>query len=203
MKITIFVLINILFFAVSTIFSQVSPIPVTDAEMRDSISVRSRTLELERIKRDANKVNLSKSTIAREMNFAEVKKDFEKIQNLQFEIIKAYTTGKQINYKAIQTSSLNMKKSAAHLESILFISETNGSENKKEENSNQNSKTIKELIIELDAQVGEFVSNELFRNKLIVDIEIAEKAHFNLLKIQQLSEQLSKMSAEVDNSHSK
>ena len=61
MKKTIFVLFASLF-SFSAIFAQVSPTPVINNEIRDISSVRRRSMELERVQKEANQVNYEESS---------------------------------------------------------------------------------------------------------------------------------------------
>jgi soluble cytochrome b562 len=177
------------------------PTPIAESDLRDN-TIRMRSVDLERVKRDADKMRSGDHPRDRELNFAEIKKDFEKIQKLQFEIIKAYTTGKNIEYNAIESSALNMSKSAIRLESTLFFNKLDDKDETSKEKKDKK-KTIKDLIVELDNQLGEFVSSEMFQNTSVVNIEISDKAQLNLLKIKRLSEQLSKMAAEAKSGEQK
>ena len=98
-KIIFFGITNLLFIS-SIVVAQI-PNPVADTEMRDGSSIRRRSIELERVKRDAVKLRPTEDSTERTIKFAEIKEDFENIQKLQSEIVKAYTTGKNINYEKI------------------------------------------------------------------------------------------------------
>lgn len=172
------------------------PAPVTETEIR-SDSLKMRSTQLERIKRDANKPRPRESSKEKEIRFAKIKKDFESIQKLQNQIIKAYTTGKEINYKKIDKSSAKIKNDALRLEENLFgLKRTDkGLKNLKQVSDKQ--KNVRDLIILLDNALGNFVGSPIFNNLKVVDLEQSKKARLELRKIirisQSLSEQAKKM----------
>src|SRR5687768_8936937 len=85
----------------SSVFAQVAPPGAGDTDLRDN-SVRSRSNEIERIKRDADKT-APDSPMNSEIDakYPEIKEDFEGMQISQAAIIKAYSTGDNIDYKQI------------------------------------------------------------------------------------------------------
>jgi cell fate (sporulation/competence/biofilm development) regulator YlbF (YheA/YmcA/DUF963 family) len=167
------------------LLAQISPTPVINNEIRDGSSVRSRAIELERAKRDANKVIIkdSKELAAK---FAEIKEEFEDIQKLQATIIKAYTTGKAIDYAKIANSAAEMHKKSLKLNENLF----NPSPTKTEEKKDQKPKSVRDLIVDLDNAIGKFIGSPLFSNNKIVDSKTSEKAQTDLQNIIELSEKL-------------
>lgn len=177
----------------ASICAQVSPNPVADMEVRDSNSIRMRSLEIERVKRDASKPHLTETSQEAETRIARISDDFEAIQKLQSSIVKAYTTGKTINYKRIRESAGEMRRRAVRL-GVNFFS-TNA-ETVNEENRRTQSPAlddVKDLVVELDEAVGAFVTSPVFE-KAVVDSRLLEKAQLDLVKIVLLSGRLSHIS---------
>jgi cell fate (sporulation/competence/biofilm development) regulator YlbF (YheA/YmcA/DUF963 family) len=188
---------KIIFFGVTNLvllspiaFAQV-PNPVADNEMRDGNSIRRRALELERVKRESNKLKPRESTKEQEIKFAEIKEDFENIQKLQGEIIKTYTTGKKINYEKISQSAAEMTKKTVRLDANLFDSKIEVTV-KNKDSENAKPKKVRELIIELDKVIGVFVGSPVFKNTKLVDEQSSEKSRLDLEKIFKLSDTLSR-----------
>ena len=170
------------------------PRPVVETEIRDN-SIRMRSAELERIKREADKPNLE-SNAEREIRFARIKENFENIQKLQDEIVKIYTRSKKIDYGKISNSAANITKNSFRLGETLFgekLKKTN--ENKPEENNEP--KKVTDLIVALDNAIGDFVSSPIFKNKQTIDRKISEKAEEKLREIIELSDALAKESAKL------
>ncbi len=188
MKLIIFGAFNFLLFALPSVFAQI-PNPVADIEIRDGSSIRRRSLELERVKRESNTTYPTESAEEQRIKFAQVKEDFESIQKLQTEIIKAYTTGKSINYEKIHDSAAEITTKARRLDENLFDSRQN---QKVKDVKNIRPKSIRDLIIELDNSIGKFISSPIFKNTKIVDLEISAQTRIDLEKLLVLSEILSK-----------
>lgn len=187
MKLIIFGVFSFLLLALSSTFAQI-PNPVADIEIRDESSLRRRSLELERVKREGNTINPAGASKEQQIKFAQVKADFESIQNLQTAIIKAYTTGKRINYEKIHDSAAEMTNKARRLDENLF----GAKQNQKIKVENAKQKSIRDLIIELDNSIGKFVSSPIFKDTKLVDLETSQKTRIDLEKLLTLSEILSK-----------
>lgn len=179
-----------LFFLSSIVGAQV-PSPVADSEMRDGSSIRRRSIELERVKRDSNKLSptedLSESTI----KFTETKEDFENIQRLQNEIVKAYTNGKRINYEKISASAGEMTKKAVRLHANLFNAKVEQFD-KNETVENAKLKSVRNLIIHLDKAIGNFIGSPMFKNTKLIDSQTSEKSELDLEILMKLSDALSR-----------
>jgi cell fate (sporulation/competence/biofilm development) regulator YlbF (YheA/YmcA/DUF963 family) len=190
MKSTIFGVFGLLFFT-SAICAQISPNPVIETEIRDSSSMRRRSLELERVKRESNNATRQELTKEQIVKFAEIKEDFENIQKLQNEIVKTYTSGKKINFRKIDDVAAEISKKALRLDANLFRSESDKRPKTKSKDEVA-TKSVRDLIIELDDAIGNFVSSPVFTNNKLVDTKISEKSQIDLQKIIKLSENLSK-----------
>jgi hypothetical protein len=190
MKSTIWCVAGVLFFT-SAIFAQISPHPVIEAEIRDNTSIRMRSMQLERVKRESTEVVPEEPSKERIAKLAEIKEDFENIQKLQNEVVKAYTTGKKINFGKIDDSAAKISKKALRLDANLFGAESD-KWSKTKNNDDVGTKSVRDLIIELDDAIGNFVSSPIFTNNKLVDSKISEKSQIDLQKIIKLSETLSK-----------
>src|SRR5262245_12851324 len=84
-------------------------------------NIKDRSMELERIKREADKpTRKNEPTAADTARFEEIKEDFENIQRLQDEVLKAYTTTKDVEVKTIAAKAEEINKRASRLASNLF-----------------------------------------------------------------------------------
>ena len=117
----------------SNIYAQVTPPGAGDKDLRDN-GIRMRSVEIERIKREANKGGAQDSLINVEIEskFKQIKEDFEGIQISQAAIVKAYTTGSKIDYALIETSAKGVNKSAKRLDRSIFVEEIEIKDSKKE-----------------------------------------------------------------------
>ncbi len=192
------IILSILVILAASTFSNVfgqreTPGGAGDKNLGDD-GIKLRSAEIERIKREADKSNASSfAPINTEIKakFPQIKEDFESVQLLQAAIIKAYTTGKTIDYGMIETSAEGINKKAKRLDANLFASKIE----KKSDNSKAKQtkiKSVKVLIVELDNSIGSFVSSKIFGNINVVDPVVALKTRTDLVNIMDLSGQLSK-----------
>jgi hypothetical protein len=196
MKKTVLVVLLIIASSVF-VFGQTNVPAVPDnANIQDN-SIKMRSVELERIKREETQAEAAKFAPVNskiEAKFPEIKDDFEGIQVSQAAIITAYTTGKTIDYAAIETAADVINKKAGRLDANLFpdaTSQKTKDESKESKEKNAPSKTIKDLIVELDNTIGSFVSSKVFANLKVIEPEVAINTRNDLLKIKELSEKLS------------
>jgi hypothetical protein len=190
MKNTIW-LVFFLLFLVSSISAQfVSPVPVVEAEVRDNTSIRMRSIELDRVKRAAKKINTENPGPASVNHFLEIKEDFEKIQTLDSSIITTYKTGKQIQYAKIAAFSSELNQSAARLKKNLFSNQNKDQNALPEETKTQEnnfSPVVPNLIVELDKTLGDFVGNPIFTDSKKPKMKEREKAEADLEQVIRLS----------------
>ncbi len=196
MKKTI-ILITVVFAATFSLTAQepenVPTAPATPVVRDDDIRLRS--IELERVKRDAAKNNEGQndpatSSINKEIDkkYPEIKEDFEGMQLSQAAIIKAYTTGDKIDYAMIEASADQINKNAERLNSNLFEAKL---ESKSDDEEEKEAKSIRNIIVELDNAIGDVATSKMFLNLRVVDPEIAQKTQEDLAKVLMLSTELS------------
>lgn len=177
-----------------------SPAVSGDKDLRDD-NIRMRSVDLERTKRDAKKSETENSGAAStvlptaviksdiDTKYPQIKEDFEGIQNNQTEIIKTYTTGEKIDYQRIKNLAETLSKMAKRLDGNLFAPQVEKKKEKPKETVTDK-KNIKELIIDLDNAIGDFVSSPMFLNLRVIEPRIADKTQFDLAKIIEISQTL-------------
>ncbi len=197
------VLIALIFSAAiwSGVFAQSNtPPPATgDVDLRDT-DVKRRSVEMERIERDAKKGDRKTSQANKKAaedrlaaKFGEIKIDYEQMQLSQDAIVKAYQTGSKIDYAQISKSAQEINKSAARLNSNLFPAEEKDGKKKEEKKKDKSekqsgqAKSVRDLIVDLDNAIGVFVKSPIFQNLRVVDAEVSKKAERELEKIIELS----------------
>lgn len=187
MKITIFGVSGLILLASVAVFTQLPPPPVpsVETEVRDANSGRMRELQLERFRRDANKLRPTETSAEAEMRFARIKEDFEGIQKLQSGIVKTYTTGRTVDFDRIQRFAAEMNKRAVRLGSNYFGWDADEFRDGRPQPTSK--KSVRDLIIELDKRLGEFVGSPLFRDHVVVDAAENTKAESTLKRVVALS----------------
>jgi len=179
----------------SSVFGQADrPTPADNANINDN-SIKLRSVELERVKRQEAQAEAAKFAPVNkklEAKFPEIKDDFEGIQTAQSMIVLAYTSQKNIDYAAIETNADEINKKARRLDANLFPDATSQKrKDEKDESKEAKETSVKELIVELDNAIGSFVSSKIFANLKIIEPEVAINTRADLLKIRELSEKLS------------
>lgn len=206
MKKIFILVVSILATAVFTgVSAQVAPPGSGDKNLRDT-DVKGRSNELERIDREAGKDAAKKKdksgvNPAAEQpedklaaKYAEIKTDFEQIQQSQDSIINAYKSGGKINYTQIGKFSMEINKSAIRLNSNLFApivaENSTAKKEKKTETEAKTPKTIRDIIVDLDNTIASFAASSMFQNLRVVDAAVSEKTRLDLERIIELSELL-------------
>ncbi len=185
----------------SNIFGQqAAPPGAGDKDLSDK-NIKTRSIDLERVDRDAARTNSAPTSpnVGVEdklaAKYTEIKTDFEQIQLLQDAIVKAYQGSGKTDYAQISKSAAEINKSSQRLDSNLFpgkISDDPNVENEKKTGKTepQPSKTVRDLIVELDNTIASFAASTMFQNLRLIDPKVAIKTRLDLKKITDLSAEL-------------
>ena len=196
MRNTVFCLIGLILFS-GSIYAQVSPNPVADVEIRDTDSIRMRSLALEQAKREANQLHPTASPKIPEAKFAVIKSDFESIQKLESSIVKTYIAGEKINYDKIRELALAMKKKAGRLRLNLFYIRDEANFDPPPQDLTR--KSVRDLIIDLDGALMAFVTNPTFTGHQVIDTKSNDKARADLENLITLSTALQEVAEKAGN----
>ena len=173
-----------------------TPAGAGDKNLADD-GIKMRSVEMERMKQESKRAEAALfAPISTDISakFPQIKEDYEGIQISESAIITAYTTGKTINYTSITTSAEDVLRRAKRLDSNLFApaadKKTDPNMVDKPTEKAEKPKSIRDLIIELDAAIGSFVASKIFANIEVIEPDIAIKSRTDLLNIIQLSDKL-------------
>jgi len=179
--------------SLTNVLSQIAPPGAGDRNLENR-NIKDRSIELERVKRDADKPDSSNqpSPAMSAARFQEVKEDFENVQRLEDEIVKIYTTSKQIDFVKISQNAAGINKSAARLESNLFPPDPKQKNRKNADVKSKESgpdlpEDVKSLIVDQDNTLAAFVANPIFTNPKVVTPADNVKAHDDLQRLIMLS----------------
>lgn len=179
----------------SNIFAQQeAPAGAGDKNLQDN-DIKMRSIEIDRIKREATKNATIRRDDGVELDFSVLKNDFEGIQKEQTEIIAGYQASDKIDYNKINKSSEKMTEMAIRLKANLFRTNDEAANDEKKQPkevvaAEKEKMSVRDLIINLDNAIGDFVTNPMFANLKTIDPVLSEKAQSNLDKIIQLSSDL-------------
>ncbi len=191
MKSMLYVFISVILTAAAAAAQGTAPTIADNATPQDN-AIKMRSVELERVKREAAKKDGSTApaiNTAVESKFPQIKEDFEGIQIAEAAIIKTYTTDKVIDYSLIAISAENIGKHADRLDSNLFVAGSPEEPEVKKEES-EKKMPVRDLIIALDEAIGRFVSSKIFSNFKVVEPEVAAGTRNDLLQIKSISMKL-------------
>ena len=158
-------------------------VPDNAQPLSDNIKLRS--VELDRIKREAEKTAVLRRENGKELNFSLIKDDFEGIQKEQADIIQAYTSGEKINYPKISSSANEITEMAVRLRGNVFESAQEASE-KNEGAEDENpyiGRSVRDLIVELDNSIGEVVVDPMWQKLAVIDPEVSRRGEASLVKV--------------------
>jgi hypothetical protein len=142
--------------------------------------IKTRSIEIERMKRDANKQPVSEDFT---LKFPEIKEDFEQIQKINSDILQL-TIKTPVNYASVAKFASKINQRAVRLKSNLFPAEPkqkNDAPNKKQ--IVVGTQDIKTLLNVLDESINSFVHNSIFQNINLVNLEDTLKAQKDLSAI--------------------
>lgn len=179
----------------SSVFAQVAAPPGAGDKNLEDRNIKTRSIDLERIDRDAQRSEAgTQSQAAPAANFAEIKQDFENIQRLQDQIVAAYKVTVKVDYATISASAEQMSKSAARLESNLFPAADKPKKKKRSKDQAAEAppaaSDMKSLIVDLDNTIAAFVRNAMFTNPQVINAAENARARSDLRKIINLSSAL-------------
>ena len=171
-------------------FGQELPDVPDNPDLRDN-NIRLRSVELERIKRDADKGDAANApTPNKDLNakFPEILKDHTGIQK-QRALLRDYINDQ--NMKMLRKTADRVTKHAKNLHKNLFVDKI---EKKKEDStSDKKEMDMETKVKELDSAIASFVKSKMFANISVISPADASECRKRLLKVLYLSEELSAM----------
>lgn len=167
---------------------------VGDKNMKESDTVRARSGELERVRRESRKPD-RKAAPAREEKFPQIKEDFERIQIVNGEVLQSAAT----DYGRMAEAAGEVRRRAARLDSNLFPP---GHEKrpKAAAEDEPDARDLKTLLAALDGALGRFVHSPVFQNIKVVNPRDSAEARRELEEIIRLSARVEREAARLKKS---
>ena len=120
------------------------------------------------------------------LKLAQIREDFRRIQNINFERIRPAIASNSFDYEKIAKASSEIEHRAARLKSNLALPDSG----EVSAETSQTSLLYLDQIKRLDASIWSFVSNSIFRSTGVIDVELANKASHDLRDIITISKWL-------------
>lgn len=151
-------------------------------------NIKNRSIEMERIKREAYKRPANKDSTPK---FPEIKEDFEQIQKLNGEIFRLTAGKTPVSPAAVFKFASEINHRAARLKSNLFSVEPKSKKAEKKEAKNKlviEAQELKNLFAALDESVNRFAHSSIFQNINLVNSDDSLKAQKELQTIIEVSD---------------
>jgi hypothetical protein len=165
--------------------------PAAAAKARDNESyqreMRLRSLTTDSKKRDDKQQRLL---------LTQIKEDFEQIQQINNETMRTISNSETLDYKLISSTFGEINKRAKRLKTNLSIPEAE--EKPVIKTAASNGDQLKESLLELDDLIMSFVTNPLFQNPSVIDVELSARAGRDLEGIIYMSQNVKKTAEKLD-----
>jgi hypothetical protein len=140
-------------------------------------NIKNRSVELERMKREASKRPINNEPSAK---FPEIKEDFEEIQKLNDSVLQLNSLETTLNYHAVAKFVSEINRRAVRLQSNLFPVK---SKVKNKEKTAGESSDLKTCLDDLDKFINKFAHSPIFQNTKLVNSNDSQKAQSDLENI--------------------
>lgn len=151
-------------------------------------SIRERQLKMLEMEREAARPRVA---AVDELALTQIAEDFERIQSVNNRLLSTAIPAPALDHSSIAKSLGDIKTSANRLKANLALGISGERETKKRRNAND-ADGVKANLLSLDRYINRFVSNEIFKNPDVVNVEEAKKARQDLETIIELAEFISK-----------
>lgn len=163
--------------------------------------IKNRSIELERMKREANKRPANANSAH---GFPEIKEDFEQIQKINSDFLQPTIIKTPVDYAAVLKSVSEVNRRAVRLKANLFSAEPKQKKDAKTKRQIADEQQKIEILLNiLDKSIGSFVHSSIFQNTNLVNSQDSFKAQNDLeriIKVSQLiKEQAGKITGDSEN----
>jgi hypothetical protein len=121
------------------------------------------------------------------ISLLQVREDYRRIQVINNEMLYAAGSGQALNYKSIADAMSDLKKRAARLKQVLMLPEAVDDDKGQRKPLSQDDRELKQLLRSLDELIVTVITNPVFKNFGVVDVQQTAKARHDLEEIVQLS----------------
>lgn len=147
--------------------------------------IKNRSIELERMKREANKRPSSDNSTPK---FPEIKEDFEQIQKINSDILRFTTLKMPADYTVVVKFASEIHHRAIRLKSNLFSTELKQKKEPKDKSQIfAEPQDLKTLLAVLDKSINSFVHSSIFQNINLVNSQDSLDAQNDLETVIKLS----------------
>lgn len=175
-----------------------NPIEVFNSRRNAEREEAMRRRELENV-RNATRAKMPVDTRRRQVLIAQIKEDFNTIQVLNNEMLRAAFTGQAMDYDSLFEKAGEMKKRANRLRESIKFSEDDGEEKEHRSQEIFDDIRMKTSVLVLRNLVRSFVTNPLFQqNAGALDVQLSARANRDLRSIADVSDAIRKNARRLD-----
>lgn len=117
----------------------------------------------------------------------QVAQDYKQIQILRNEIVRIIAPEKTLDYKHIFEAAAEIQKRATRLKTYMVVEKQDEKEKRQKNEIGTDDKEIRGALATLCNQISSFVSNPVFKNPGVVDVEQSSRLSRDLRSIIELS----------------
>lgn len=119
---------------------------------------------------------------------SQVRQDFERIQAIYNEFVRALASNKPLDYKFVSDATSEIKKCSNRLKSNLALPSSESNEESQKRQDDASDEQIQTVLLLLTTRIRSFITNPLFASSGAIDIKLSTIASQDLKKIIELSD---------------
>ena len=123
---------------------------------------------------------------------SQVKHDFERIQAIYNEFVRALASDKPLDYRFVSDATAEVKRCSNRLKTHLVLPSAENEGKSKKQQEDVSDERIQTALLLLTNHIRSFVTNPLFESSGAIDIKLSTMASQDLKKIIELSDQIRK-----------
>jgi hypothetical protein len=129
----------------------------------------------------------------------QVKEDFERIQVIRNELVRATSANNSLNYKFISDATGEIRKRSNRLKNNLVLLDPAGEEKSQKKEGELEPEQMKDALLTLCNRIESFVKSSIFETPGVLDVEGSAKANRDLENMIQLSTNIRKSAQRLNN----
>lgn len=130
---------------------------------------------------------------------AQVKEDFERIQVVRNELVRATAANNAPDYKSISDATGEIKKRSSRLKNNLALVDPEGEKQSQKSGGDLDREQMKDALVMLCHRIESFVKSPVFETPGVVDVEVSAKANRDLENMIELSSNIRKSAQRLHN----
>lgn len=129
---------------------------------------------------------------------AQIKEDFNLIQVLNNEMIRAAFSEQAIDFESLSDKAADIKKRATRLKATIKLPPPKDEKKSLEDQERNGPEQLKAALLLLRKSIGGFVNNPFFQHPGVVDVQLSAQASRDLQDIIELSDAIRKNAKRLD-----